>query len=255
MRFFEDLASELNAAWTTQGREERAFPALAQAALERFAPASTLTPDDLFRWLVETDQLPQQFDPHSSFGNLAVTVATREDFHVDALVWIDATTSIHQHGFSGAFHVLHGSSLHTLWSFKETRHWSDRLKAGQLTVRSTEWLKTGSTPTHHPPGAEMIHSLFHLEAPSLTIVVRTPSSADLSPPLSYERSGLAYDPHSTLDRAEDVRPALFRILCGNANTRSRPNSSKRPCADSTPIRPRGSSRRCASARRKRTRPA
>lgn len=143
MQFFEDLASELNVAWMKQGRDERGFPDLAQAMLERLAPASHVSPDDLFSWLVNTDHLPRQFDPHSSFANLAVTVATREDFHVDALVWIDATTSIHQHGFSGAFHVLHGSSLHTLWSFEESRRWSDRLKGGQLAVRATEWLKEG----------------------------------------------------------------------------------------------------------------
>jgi hypothetical protein len=207
VKFFEDLASDLNSAWMKRARDERVFPELAHRTIERFAPASNISPDDLFRWVVDTDQLPGQFDLRSNFGNFALTVATRDGFHIDALVWTDSTTSIHQHGFSGAFHVLHGSSLHTLWSFQESRRWSDRLKNGQLTVRSTEWLRTGST---RPilPGAEGVHSLFHLEAPSITIVVRTPSSAEASPQLSYERSGLAYDPHFELARIEKIRQLL-----------------------------------------------
>jgi hypothetical protein len=210
VQFFEELASELHSAWLQRGRDELVFPELAQLMLERYAPAPAITPNDLFCWLVETEQLPRQSDPRSSFGNFAITVASRDDFHIDALVWTDSTTSIHQHGFSGAFHVLQGSSLHTLWSFQETRRWSDRLKRGQLAVLTTERLQTGST---RPilPGAKMIHSLFHLEAPSMTVVVRTPSSAVVSPQLSYERSGLAYDPFFELGRAEKIRQ-LLRLL-------------------------------------------
>lgn len=208
MKVFEDLASELHTAWTERGRDELAFPELAQSALERFAAESSPTkPDEVFHWLAATDQVPRQFDPRSTFGNLAVTVATREDFHIDVLVWTDSTTAIHEHSFSGAFHVLHGSSLQTLWSFQETRRWSDRLKSGQLSVRATEWLRTGST---RPilPGAAMIHSLFHLDSPSVTVVVRTPSSAVASPQMCYLRSGLAYDQQTEFARIEKVRQLL-----------------------------------------------
>jgi hypothetical protein len=210
MQLFESLASELHSAWMQRGRDELAFAELARTTLDRFAPASTVAVDDLFRWLVETDRIPHQFDPRSGFGNFALTVAERDGFHIDVLVWTDSTTAIHQHGFSGAFHVLCGSSLHTLWSFKESRRWSDRLKHGQLAVRATEWLKAGSTRSILP-GETMIHSLFHLESPSMTVVVRTPSAAVLSPPLSYERSGLAYDPYFELARVEKVRQLLCML--------------------------------------------
>jgi hypothetical protein len=207
VQLFEDLASELDSAWLQYGRDEVAWPELAQTMLDRFAPASAIAPIEVFRWLIDTDQLPRQFDPHSHFGNLALTVATRDDFHIDVLVWTDATTTIHQHCFSGAFHVLCGSSLHTLWSFQETRQWSDRLKGGQLAVRSTEWLRNGSTRAILP-GTAMIHSLFHLDSPSITVVVRTPSATKVSPQLTYQRSGLALDPFFDLGPAEKVRQLL-----------------------------------------------
>jgi len=193
MKVFEDLASKVHVAWARCGRDESAFPEIAQSMLDGFA-GSGVDPDDVFRWLVTTDNLPLQLDPQSKFGNFALTVASRDDFCIDVLVWTDSTTSIHQHGFSGAFHVLHGSSLHTLWSFQESKRWSDRLKAGQLSLCATEYLRTGSTRPILPRN-EMIHSLFHLEKPSVTVVVRTLSSAVYVPQLTYERSGLAYDPH------------------------------------------------------------
>lgn len=209
MQVFEDLASNIHTAWTRCGRDELAFPEIAQAMLERFS-ASAVHPDDVFRWLVTTDNLPMQFDPRSKFGNFALTVATRDDFYVELLVWTDSTTAIHQHGFSGAFHVLHGSSLQSLWLFRESRRWSDRLKGGQLALRTTEYLRTGSTRPIFPRD-EMIHSLFHLESPSVTVVVRTPSSAIFYPQLSYERSGLAYDPRIELACTEKTSQ-LLRIL-------------------------------------------
>src|SRR5215471_27268 len=107
MLVFEDLASKIHKEWTRCGRDEFAFPQLCQSMLERF-PASTVGPDDLFRWLVTTESLPTQSDPDSKFGNVALTVATREDFFIQVLIWTDSTTGVHQHGFSGAFLVLHG---------------------------------------------------------------------------------------------------------------------------------------------------
>ena len=207
MRVFEDLASNIHAAWNEHARDDTVFPELARSALERFAPATSVAPADLLRWSLESDHLPRQFDPQSVFGNLALTVASRGDFHIDALVWTDSTTSIHQHGFCGAFHVLQGSSLHSLWSFRESKRWSDRLKRGELALVETEWLKTGSTRPIFP-GAQMIHSLFHLENPSVTIVVRTPSAAMVSPQLNYERTGLAYDPFFETERGAKVRQTL-----------------------------------------------
>lgn len=214
---FEHLASELHSAWTRRGRDESVFPQLAASALERFATASPVRPDDLFHWVAATDQIPRQFDPRSTFGDFSVTVASREDFYIDVLVWTDSSTAVHQHSFSGAFHVLHGSSLHTLWSFEETGRWSDRLKSGQLTVRGTEWLQAGST---RPilPGPAMIHSLFHLESPSVTVVVRTPSAAVHSPQLCYQRSGLAYDERIELARVGKVRQ-LLRLLWASEHPR------------------------------------
>jgi hypothetical protein len=210
IQLFEDLATELQSAWIQQQCDESVFPELAQRTIERFSPASFVAPNDVFRWLVETDRIPRQFDSRSSFGNFSLTLAARDGFHIDLLVWTDSTTSIHQHAFSGAFHVLSGSSLHTLWSFQESRRWSDQLKGGRLVVQETEPLRKGDTRPISP-GEQMIHSLFHLESPSMTVVARTPSAATMSPPLRYERSGLAFNPYFEFGRVEKLCQ-LLRML-------------------------------------------
>ncbi len=188
----------------------RRFPELARSALERFAPATAVAPADLLRWIVESDRLPRQFDPQSVFGNLALTLASRGDFHVDALVWTDATTTIHQHTLCGAFHVLQGSSLHSRWSFRETKRWSDRLKRGELALVETEWLENGSSHQRPIFPARQIDSTcsFTPKSPSVTIVVRTPTTATVTPQLNYEPTGLAYDPFFETERAAKVRQTL-----------------------------------------------
>src|SRR5579871_52904 len=213
MQVFDDLASNIHTEWTRYGRDELVFPQLCQSMLERF-PDLLVSAEDVLRWLVTAEHLPKQFDPDSKFGNVALTVATRDDFFIQVLIWTDSTTGIHQHGFSGAFLVLHGSSLHSLWSFQECRRWSDRLKGGQLTLRSTEYLRSGSVRPIVPSNA-MIHSLFHLESPSITVVVRTPMSAVFVPQLSYERSGLAYDPRVELARNEKLSQVVRMLWTSN----------------------------------------
>ena len=210
MHVFEELASGLHKTWTDRGRDERTFPELAREALTNFARGSAPTPNQLFRWLLKTEHVPPQFDPSSSFGNFALTVATREDFHIDVLVWTDSTTAIHQHRFSGAFYVLQGSSLHTVWSFTESHRWNDRLKSGHLSVERTELLTEGSTRLILP-GPAMIHSLFHLDSPTVTVVVRTPSSAIAASQLTYERSGLAYEKQTQSERLSKVCQLLRTV--------------------------------------------
>jgi hypothetical protein len=114
VQIFEHLASSIDTEWMRYGRDELAFPEIAQLTLDRSELASSIGPEDVFKWLIATDLFPEQFDPKFDFGNFALTVAKRHDLHIDVLLWTDSTLAIHQHGFSGAFCVLHGSSLQTL---------------------------------------------------------------------------------------------------------------------------------------------
>src|SRR5205807_1953880 len=110
------------------------------------------------------------------------------------LFWMDGTTAIHEHAFTGAFGVLHGSSVQSTYSFTPEKAASQRLVVGQTQFLTSELLNRGDIRAIHS-GQSLIHSLFHLDRPSVSIVVRSSSKlGDVRPQYFYLKPHLAiYD--------------------------------------------------------------
>lgn len=125
-------------------------------------------------------------------------------FYVEALFWLSGTTAIHEHGFSGAFAVLAGGSVHSHWRFIPERTVNSRMLCGRLERVSTEILRPGGMRPIHS-GSRLIHQLFHLEVPSVTIVIRSYVDRNRLPQYEYLLPGLAIDP-------EDREPLRTRRL-------------------------------------------
>ena len=66
-------------------------------------------------------------------------------FYIQLLFWMDGTTAIHQHEFSGAFHVMHGSSIHAHYEFEKARPVTPYLRVGNLRMKKIELLESGRT--------------------------------------------------------------------------------------------------------------
>jgi hypothetical protein len=143
-------------------------------------------------WAATADVLPPQSRRSDTFGQPPLILHHEDDFFIQALTWMEGTTAIHDHGFSGAFMVLQGMSLHVAHSFEPAdRLAQDSLVVGQLTPLHPEVL--------HPldirridPGECFIHALFHLERPTVTVVVRSVSSDVPYPQYEYLRPGLGW---------------------------------------------------------------
>ena len=106
---------------------------------------------------------------------------------------MEGTTSTHQHGFDGAFRVVCGSSLHVGYTFDQQESMAEgHLVTGQLAMIEPEILWPGDV---RPivAGPDFIHALFHLERPSMTIVVRNGSSGLPFPQYDYRLPGLGFD--------------------------------------------------------------
>jgi len=132
------------------------------------------------------------------------------DFRIEVLFWVQGIPAIHQHSFSGAFHVMHGSSLQSLWEFEPTEQVAMRLALGRVSLKKAELLRKGdSRPII--AGKRLIHSTFHLDRPSLTVVVRTLGEANKQPQYSYLPPTIAYDPFSIVP-AVQRRTQLLRML-------------------------------------------
>jgi hypothetical protein len=192
--YFQRLGSGIEEAWARVLYDERKFGEIAEEALRASPPQGVeLTPESIARWAMETDALIQQPNAEVQFGEPPITMFCGRRFYIEALFWLDGTTSIHQHGFDGAFCVLHGGSIHSTYDFKERASTSGRILIGDLVFRHAEWLKPGAV-RRIDSGPTFIHALFHLARPSVSIVVRTYGTLRAAPQYSYSPPHLANYP-------------------------------------------------------------
>jgi len=117
----------------------------------------------------------------------------RSRFYIQILFWMEGTTDIHQHEFSGAFHVMQGSSVHSEFEFHEAHKITPHIRTGDLSSNKIELLETRLT-IPITSGKACIHSLFHLDTPSVTVVVRTHNDPGPGPQYNYLPPHIAIDP-------------------------------------------------------------
>src|SRR6266481_8249931 len=184
MEFFQKLGSLVTRRWKERNYKEEDFPEVASRGLSELPPDQHVTFWDVVKWALTCERLPGQADLSAKFGQPPLTVYGGRDFRIEVLFWVQGVPAIHQHSFSGAFHVMHGSSLQSLWEFRPTEQVTMRLALGQVSLKKAELLRKGdSRPII--AGKRLIHSTFHLDRPSLTVVVRTLGEIDQLPQYSY----------------------------------------------------------------------
>jgi hypothetical protein len=188
-KLLDELEVQIERAFRATQHDEARFPALACEALERARLHDRITPEEILAWMCSDERLPKPFDPDARFGQPPVTLCDSDRFVIDALFWFDGTTSIHDHAFSGAFSVLQGSSIHTRYTFTERTVLSSRMAIGTLARAETELLRRGDIRPISG-GAAFIHALFHLDRPSVSIVVRTRREPAHLPQHRYFSPGL-----------------------------------------------------------------
>lgn len=187
---FLDFAHSLEAAFRRVEYAESAFPKLAVEYVERARLHETFDLGALARWVLAGSALPPQQDIAAKFGDPPITVWAGRRFFVSVLVWRTSTTSIHQHAFSGAFQVLQGSSVHSRFEFDTRRVFSEDLAIGTLRNVCMERLDRGMVRAIRPSNQD-IHALFHLEHPSVSLVVRTYRDEQHPTQYTYYQPGLA----------------------------------------------------------------
>jgi len=210
MEFFQRLGSLVGRLWKEHNYNEEDFPEIASRGLSELPPHQHVSLWDVAKWALTAEQLPIQADLGAKFGQPPLTVYTGRDFRIEVLFWVQGIPAIHQHSFSGAFHVMHGSSLQSLWDFELTQQVAMRLALGRVYLNKAELLRKGDT---RPiiAGNRLIHSTFHLDRPSLTVVVRTLGELDKLPQYSYLPPTIAYAQDHDVPSVQR-RTQLLRML-------------------------------------------
>lgn len=214
--YFESLGDAVAEAWRRSDLDERAFPEIAERALEERPPPDHVDVAGLVRDALTcpASRLTPQENIDSTFGGVALTVYSGRRFHIVVNTWLDASTAIHEHSFSGAFRVWQGSSIHARYVFTEVENINSHLRLGELRIEELELLG----PDNVRPiaaGAAGAHALFHVHSPSVTIVIRTEGEQTFGPQMVYLPPGVAVDV-SYFDRNADVvlkrRIQLLRMV-------------------------------------------
>jgi hypothetical protein len=180
--------------WDRLGRKAHLLSDAAVPALEELPPGPHVGAIPVLDWAVGSPDIPvEQSSRSDTFGQPPLVMYQEADFFIQALVWIDGTTDIHQHSFDGAFAVAEGSSLHVPYAYELAEPAAgNRIVAAVLKIEDAELLRPGLVRPISA-GFGFIHALFHLEKPTVTIVVRNTSSGLPHPQYMYLRSGLGFD--------------------------------------------------------------
>jgi hypothetical protein len=191
LAWFAELGARVAQAWEATGRAEEAFSPIACEALDRTPPSAHVDPEVLVASLLTPAELPLQVDIEGRFSDLPITVYDDNRFFVQVLYWTDGTPTVHDHNFVGAFHVLAGSSIQSTYGFREARRFGPRIRTGVITPLGIELLRAGDVrPILR--GERFIHGVFHLDRPSVSVVVRTHAKPD-DVLFAYDQPGLAWD--------------------------------------------------------------
>lgn len=184
----ERLGSHLEVAYHRCNYDAAALPALASELLENFDAATEFDPCSIATFLASSRVRQQS---QLAFSDLPLTLYRHREFYIELLVWAKSSTSVHQHGFAGAFKVVQGSSLHSSFAFERQSILNADFMLGEVIPKYTEFLPLGAVRPIFPGDTGLIHSLYHLEQPSMTLVVRSYGHDRYLPQYTFFRPGIA----------------------------------------------------------------
>src|SRR5258708_1413217 len=187
---FKELGDRTATNWERAGGQMEVFPEVATDTFSRSRILETVTIDEIADWLATSKEMPEQYG--KEFGQPPINVYVGEKFYIQILFWMDGTTAIHEHGFAGTFGVLAGSSVHSRYKFEMRKEISPEIRVGNVNFVSSELLRRGDIRAIHP-GSDFIHALFHLDRPSVSVVVRTRFLPDVIQ-YAYIKPHVAVDP-------------------------------------------------------------
>jgi hypothetical protein len=183
------------------------FPKLALESLNTLELPQSLKEieQSVAKWLLDSKEIPPQVNLLNNFGEPAVTIFNNGKFAVDIYFWRKNDTVIHSHAFRGAFKVIHGQSLHEEFQVSFLDAIDQDISFSTLSESTKTIMKTGSTQIINP-GTELVHSVLHLDNPTITLCIRTVEDVELDQ-WSHLRTGMSYKIHNL--QKETIKRVLY----------------------------------------------
>jgi len=164
------LAGRLDRAWLRARRSPAAFPRLAAEALTEARLHESFGLDAFLETMWAARTLPEQLSRDERFGQPPLTLVRKPGFLIDLYFWRSPSTSLHSHGFRGAFTILQGLSLQADYRFVSSGSPPAPVRTGDLALKGVRLLAPGCV---EPITTDLAHRVWHLSMPTLSLVART----------------------------------------------------------------------------------
>jgi len=193
MKLFERMGMEAIKRWEPFSYDEKVLPQIGAELFEKYELHKNVDFAGLLHDFIGRQHLDalQNFTP---FSDCQLTLFKHSRLFVEVLHWVSGTTSIHDHAFTGCFQLVQGSSLHTVYDFREQERVNSRFRIGDIAFRFAERLRIGDIRPI-AQGNDFIHAAFHLARPSISVVLRTSQNPDALPQFEYRLPSLAIQPN------------------------------------------------------------
>ena len=125
----EKIGWELENEWKISHNEKSLFPRLSSSVLEKYRDTIlSISIDDYYTPLFNSETPVG----NSNFGDCSITLWENQAFYIEVIFWHRMWTSIHEHGFSGAFLNLHGERFVAEYKYDEEIRIEEKLRKGIL---------------------------------------------------------------------------------------------------------------------------
>ena len=148
-------------------------------------------------------------------------VAQRPGFRIDVLYWVQNATTTHKHISCGAFAAVGGTRVHNVYDFTPDHPIGDHVWSGRLRRTATDVMRSSQA---HPILPGLIHDIYWVNTPSVTLVVRCDDhpGRDQLQPLEYWLPGMAFlDRLHQKDSTISKKVEALRLMAGTTRNRYR----------------------------------
>ncbi len=166
------LGADVEKSWEKTGNDAEVFPEIAGTAIERHALHERFDQLEFATWFGRSVGLHSHLDTGSASRSPSLTLWRNDRFVVDLQFWSAPDTTFRDHGYSGAFAILTGETIHCIYRLEFIAHPEPGIMLAKLDLETVDQLREGMVQSVYQE-RPFIHRPRHIDRPTVTLSVRS----------------------------------------------------------------------------------